>query len=69
MRKLKATKAAEERFISAAYSAACSGIQINIMDIPRVFKIGESALAANPTITAKELGETLRTFVETIRHN
>lgn len=64
----RADKAADS-FINATYAKACSGIQINIMDISKVFAVGRRAIAANPQITPSELGDVLRGFVETIRHN
>jgi len=56
-----------DKRIERAYYATCSGVQINIMDIGKVFDAGRKALAEG----ADEAG--LKTaiveFVETIRQN
>jgi hypothetical protein len=65
-RQSKQEKAIEKR-VEAAYYASCSGIQINMMDIPKVFKVGAQIVsegADDATLQAK-----LRAFVDTIRHN
>lgn len=41
----RAEKIADKR-IEAAYYAECSGAQINIMDIPKVFAFGHEKIAA-----------------------
>jgi len=62
----KETRAAEAR-VSKAYYATCSGIQIDMMDICKVFEVGMAAVAGGVDDTV--LGETIRAFVETIRKN
>ena len=55
--------------ITKAYYAGCSGIQIDIMDIRKVFVAGRKAIADNPGIDETGLTLAVRAFVETIRHN
>jgi hypothetical protein len=50
--------------IEKAYYRACSGVQINIMDISKVFDHGRK-LAESGVDDAK-LGEELRRFVDTL---
>jgi hypothetical protein len=56
-----------EKRIERAYYERCSGVQISIMDIGRVFKAGHDAVAAGADDQA--LGDAIAAFVETIRHN
>lgn len=64
----KRTLAAIDSRIERAYYRACSGVQIDMMDIGRVFKEGRDAIAAAPGgITDEALGEKLRAFVLTIQ--
>lgn len=58
-----------DKRIERLYYARCSGIQIGIMDIGKVFKAGYDAIAANENITDVALGDTIAAYVETIRHN
>lgn len=56
-----------DKRVEQAYYASCSGIQIDIMDISKVFKVGRQAVANG----ADEAGlkSAIREFVETIRKN
>ena len=56
-----------DRTIENAYRESCAGIQINMMDIPKVFKVGEAALAEGADFEG--LKTRIRAFVETIRFN
>lgn len=62
----KQTKAEKliDRQIEAAYRRTCCGVQINIMDISKVFAEGRKALAEG-----RALDEAIPAFVETIRQN
>ena len=53
--------------IDAAYRATCSGIEINMMDIGKVFEVGRASFHAGdpPAVLAQKI----RAFVETIRKN
>ena len=64
----RAQKLADKR-IEALYYQRCSGIQINVMDIGRVFKAGHTAIATKPDIDDAALGDAIAAFVETIRKN
>jgi hypothetical protein len=61
----KEKKAAEKR-VEKAYYRTCSGVQINMMDIPRVFQVG--MLAVMDGVDDEELGQALRAFVDTIAY-
>lgn len=62
----KSEKITEER-ISRMYSSTCQGIQIDMMDIPKVFTVGRTAIANGADDAL--LGDTIRTFVQSIRKN
>ncbi len=59
-------KAMEEK-VEQAYYANCSGIQINIMDIGKVFAAGTKALQEGAT--DEGMAKAVVDFVETIRKN
>lgn len=56
-----------EKRIERIYYATCSGVQIGIMDIGKVFAAGRAAVAEGVDDTV--LGERIVAFVETIRKN
>ena len=65
-RKTKAEKLADVR-IDRAYRRTCSGVQINILDIPNVFRVGTKAIADGADDTA--LDAAIVAYVATIRKN
>lgn len=70
MRLSRAQKAAAKAIdvrIERAYGSACQGVQINILDIPKVFDEGRRALAAGADDAALE--EAIKAFVAKIRQN
>lgn len=62
----RSEKIADKR-IEQIYYRTCSGVQIDIMDIGKVFKVGHAAIAegANDDVLAAKIIE----FVSTIRKN
>lgn len=62
----KKAKAAIEKRIERAYYAGCSGVQLSILDIPRVFAAGEALIASAPTVTDAELVPAIRAIVDGI---
>lgn len=56
-----------ERRIEVAYGKSCSGIQIDILDIPKVFAVGERLIESGAD--DDELAKRLRDFVDLIRFN
>jgi hypothetical protein len=63
----KQQKKINENRIQAAYQAGCSGIQVNLMDIGKIFKVGETAIAEGADDAV--LQQRIRTFVDSIRQN
>ena len=64
------TKAEEKKIdkkVESLYYKRCSGIQINVMDIGAVFKVGKAAALAGKSDDA--IGDEIFTFVQTIRKN
>ena len=61
----KATALIDSR-IERAYRAQCCNIQINLMDIPKVFKVGRDLIATGADDAA--LADGVRAYVETIRY-
>ncbi len=59
-------KALDKR-VEQAYYATCSGIEICMMDISKVFKVGREAIRDG--VDEDLLRSTIRKFVETIRKN
>lgn len=66
MKQTKYDKAADKR-VERAYYATCSGIQIDIMDIGKVFAFGRMKVDAGEDDEA--LKSSIRNYVETIRKN
>lgn len=63
-RRVKVRSEAARR-VEAAYYRTCGGVQINIMNIPKVFAAGEAAMAEG--VDDEELGRRIRAFVDGIR--
>jgi hypothetical protein len=63
----KRQKKAMDRRIEQAYYRRCSGIQIDIMDIGKVFAAGRTALENGADEAGLE--DAIVQFVETIRKN
>jgi hypothetical protein len=56
---------ARERRIDRAFAKTSSGIVINILDIPKVFREGQKAIAEG--VDDAELEKRMRAFLESIR--
>jgi hypothetical protein len=54
--------------IERAYQSSCAGVQINIMDIDKVFQHGQRQIDMHGLDDA-ELAKSIREYVETIRQN
>jgi hypothetical protein len=65
----KRASLAADKWIERLYYKHCSGVQIDIMDIGKVFKAGTAAIAANPQITEDQLAKVIVDYVNTIRKN
>lgn len=66
MRKPKQSQIDDNR-ICATYAAHCSGVQVPIMKLSAIYKVGQAAIDAGADDTA--LGDIIAAFVETIRCN
>lgn len=53
-----------DKLVEATYYRRCSGVQIDIMDIGKVFKVGREAYLAGQDVEAAIVA-----YVETIRKN
>jgi hypothetical protein len=63
----RTSKAAErqvENRIAEVYRRTCSGVQVNIMDVSKIYAAGRAALAAG-----QDLDTAIPAFVQTIRQN
>lgn len=55
--------------VERAYYSKCTGVQINIMDIGKVFNVGRGFIVAEPAITDAALADKVAAFVQTIRQD
>ena len=62
----KEEKLAEKR-IEQAYYKTCSGIQVDVLDISKVFRFGRSVVARG--VDDDVLGQAIFNYVQTIRRN
>jgi hypothetical protein len=65
-RRNKAEREADKR-IELIYYRSCSGVQIDVMDISKVFAAGHKAISEGADDTALEIA--IVNFVNTIRKN
>jgi len=63
----KAIKSAIENRINKAYTSRCGGIQIDIMDITRVFQVGQKLVDSGADDVT--LAQGIFDYVQTIRKN
>lgn len=56
-----------DKRIEAAFYANFNGVQVSVLDIPKIFRVGREALA----LGADELGliMAMRGFIDTVRKN
>ena len=57
-----------ENRIERAYYSSCAGIQINVMDIRKVFEHGQRQIDMHG-LDDEALAKSIREYVETIRQN
>lgn len=62
----KRQKNALDKRIEQLYYKQCSGVQIDVMDIGKVFDTGRKAVTDNPSIDDAALGNVISDFVQTI---
>jgi hypothetical protein len=62
----KAEKLADKR-IERIYYRSCSGVQISVMDIGKVFAVGHKAISEGGT--DDDIERAIVTYVQTIRKN
>ena len=67
MARRKKMKDPTELRVEQAYYRTCSGVQVNILDIPKIFAEGRRIVEAGADDAL--LGTKLRAFVDTIRCN
>lgn len=67
LKQTKTDKAIDAR-IDRAYRTTCAGVQINIMDISKVFQHGRRLIVMDHVDDA-QLAAGVREYVETIRQN
>lgn len=63
----KLSSKAIDRRINAAYTATCSGIQVNIMDLQKIFDVGKASILNGDN--DDQLCIKIRALVERIRFN
>lgn len=56
-----------ENRVARIYGQRCSGIQIGILDTPKVMAVGEKAVSEG--LDDQAIGDRIAAFVETIRKN
>lgn len=61
----KLTEKAAKKLVEQAYYARCTNIQIPMLEITKIFKLGLAALAAGAT--QEELEEKIFAYVQTVR--
>lgn len=64
---IKQQKKVDDDRINTAYRAGCCNIQINMMDIPKVFAVGQKAI--NEGASDEALASLVRAYIEQIRQN
>lgn len=64
------TKSEEKKIdkkVESIFYKRCSGIQVSIMDIGKIFRVGKAAALAG--LSDEQIGNEIFTFVQTIRKN